>query len=113
MIPVQRIGHATYTTPDLARQAAYYSEVVGFAVTEGARNRAILATRLGHEVLIFEPGTEARCTRLSFQVAPEFDLGDAVVHLSTLGIRSERRSNITPGIAAAVVFADPKGTEIE
>ena len=113
MIPVQRIGHATYTTPDLERLAAYYADVVGFTITEGTRDRAILATRLGHEVIVFETGTAARCTRISFQVAPDIDLSDAIAHLAGLGIRCERRSDITPGIGEAVVFADPKGTEIE
>ncbi|MEA3067083.1 MAG: hypothetical protein QOK41_490 [Sphingomonadales bacterium] len=29
MIAVQRIGHATYETPDLARQLDYYTQVIG------------------------------------------------------------------------------------
>ena len=29
MIPVQRIAHATYETPDLARQIDYYTQVIG------------------------------------------------------------------------------------
>ena len=29
MIQVRRLGHATLTTPDLDRQIAYYTEVVG------------------------------------------------------------------------------------
>lgn len=113
MIPVQRIAHATYTSPDPARQIAYYDEVVGFTVSERSKARTILSTRLGHEVLAIEPGSEARCTRLSFQVAPDYDLDDAIRHFTAQGIACERRSGITPGIAQAAVFTDPKGTEIE
>jgi catechol 2,3-dioxygenase-like lactoylglutathione lyase family enzyme len=113
MIPVQRIGHATYSTPDLDRQVAYYTTVVGFTVSDRSRDRAILSTRLGQEVMVLEQASSARCTGVSFQVATDFDLVDALVHFSKRGIRCERRSDITPGIADAVVFEDPKGTEIE
>jgi catechol 2,3-dioxygenase-like lactoylglutathione lyase family enzyme len=113
MIPVQRIGHATYTSPDPARQVAYYNEVVGFTVSERSPQRAVLSTRLGHEVLVVEPGDRAACTRLSLQIAPDADLDAALAHLAKQGLRPERRSGITPGIRDAVVFTDPKGTEIE
>ena len=46
MIPVQRIGHATYETPDLARQLDYYTQVIGFRLadrsTDHGKDRAIL-----------------------------------------------------------------------
>lgn len=112
MIPVQRIGHATYASPDPARQIAYYTEVVGFTVSERSKDRTVLTTRLGHEVLAIEPGDTARCTRLSFQVAPDYDLADAIAHFGKARIACARRRDITPGIAEAAVFTDPKGTEI-
>ena len=34
MIDVLRVGHATFTTPDLERQVAYYSDVLGLIVTD-------------------------------------------------------------------------------
>src|SRR5262245_4182615 len=112
MIRVQRIGHATYETPDLERQVAYYTDVVGFAVVERSRDRVILATRLGHEVLVLERGSMARCARLSFEIAPG-SLTDVVPQLAELGIAGEHRSGITPAIDDAIVFTDSKGTEIE
>ena len=112
MIPVQRIGHATYETPDLERQVAYYTGVIGLAVTDRTSARAILSSRLGYETLVIERGPSARCVRLSFQTASDFDLNDVEPLLSKIGIKSERRSDITPGIQAATVFVDPKGTEI-
>jgi catechol-2,3-dioxygenase len=52
-----------------------------------------------------------RAARL--QVAPGSDLGELAARLSKAGIKSERRSGITPGIAQAIVFTDPKGTIVE
>jgi catechol 2,3-dioxygenase-like lactoylglutathione lyase family enzyme len=113
MIPVQRIAHATYETPDLARQLAYYTEVVGFHAAHRDNSHAILATRLGQEVLVLVQGSSARLTKLSFQVAPGYDLKDAGAVFAAKGIRVETRKDVTPAIADAAVFGDPKGTEVQ
>jgi catechol 2,3-dioxygenase-like lactoylglutathione lyase family enzyme len=113
MVPVQRIGHATYETSNLDRQVDYYTEVVGFAVADRTPERAILCTRIGEEVLVLERGEVARCARLSFQLAPDLTLNEVAAGLQQHNIRSQRRGSITPAIERAVVFDDPKGTEIE
>jgi catechol-2,3-dioxygenase len=113
MIPVQRIGHATYETPDLARQIDYYVRVIGLRLADRSRDRAILVTRLGEEVLVLESGAAARLSKLSFQLAPQYDLRQVAVQLSPKGIGTELRSDITPAIAQAAVFEDPKGTQVE
>ena len=113
MIQVRRLGHATLTTPDLDRAVDYFSEVVGLSVIERAPKRAFLASRQGLEAIALEPGPPNALARLSFQVAPGSDLSALVRTLAEEGIRSERRSGISPGVADAVVFADPKGTLVE
>src|SRR6202140_4902388 len=113
MIQVKRLGHATFTTPDLERQVGYYSDVLGLRVVERDKNRAFLATRTGLEAIALERGDAVALARLSFQVAPGSDLDAIARALSALGIKSERRSGISPGIAEALVFADIKGTLIE
>lgn len=113
MIPVKRLGHATYVTPDVSRVADYYENIVGFDVVERTETRAIFATAMGQETLVFEAGEGTHCPRLSFGLDPAFDLADAARQLQALGIASEFRSAITPGIAKSLVFTDPKGTLIE
>jgi catechol 2,3-dioxygenase-like lactoylglutathione lyase family enzyme len=113
MIPVQRIGHATYETPDLARQVDYYVEVIGLALADRGPEQAILRTRLGEEALVLERGASARLRKLSFQVAPDYELAQVAAQLGRKGIGSELRRDITPAIAQAAVFEDPKGTQIE
>src|ERR1044072_8362512 len=73
MINVLRVGHATFTTPDLERQGDYYAAVMGLSVTEGDNSRAFLATRTGLEAIALERGDKPELTRLSFQVAPDAD----------------------------------------
>jgi hypothetical protein len=50
--------------------------------------------------------------RVSFQIAPGTDLSDAVKELSRMGFKAERRKDVSPGIAEAVIFEGPKGTPL-
>ena len=90
MIKVLRVGHATFTTPDLERQVAYYSDVLGLIVTERDKNRAFLATRTGLEAIALEQGDKADLTRLSFQVAPDADFSAYARELSEIDRRLHR-----------------------
>ncbi|MGZ3358266.1 MAG: VOC family protein, partial [Xanthobacteraceae bacterium] len=113
MLQVKRIGHATLTTPDLERQLDYYTRVVGLSTVAREKNRAILATKPGQEVIVLEHGDRPAGIRLAFQVAPGSDLGELSARLSKAGLKPEKRSDITPGIPQAIMFADPKGTSVE
>jgi catechol 2,3-dioxygenase-like lactoylglutathione lyase family enzyme len=113
MIAVRRLGHATLTTPDLDRQVAYYTEVVGLTLLDHDKNRAILASKQGLEAIALEPGAPNALSKLSFQVAPGSDLGELARALAKHGVKAERRHGISPGVAEAVAFTDPKGTLIE
>ena len=113
MIQVRRLAHATFSTPDLAKQVDYWTQVMGLTVVERSAGRAILATRLGQEAVILEQGDHADLQRVAFQVAPGDDLGEMAAKLRAEGVACERRSDLTPGVADALVFTDPKGTQIE
>src|SRR5262245_35393757 len=113
MIDVCRLGHATLSTPDLERQVAYYTEIVGLSLIGRDRMRAMLATRQGVEAIALEQGAPNALTRIAFQIAPGSDLAELSRALATLGISSERRSDISPGVREALVFKDPKGTLVE
>jgi catechol-2,3-dioxygenase len=107
------LGHATLSTPDLERQLAYYTEIVGLSLIGRDRTRAVLATRQGVETIALEPGAPNALTRIAFQIAPGSDLAELSRALATLGISSEHRSDISPGVRDALVFKDPKGTLVE
>ncbi len=113
MIKVRRLGHATLTTPDLDRQVAYYTAVVGLTLVERDAKRAFLASKQGLEAIALEGGPPNALSRLAFQVAPGSDLAELARELARHGIKSERRSCISPGVAEAIVFKDPKDTLIE
>ena len=106
------MGHVTFETPDVQRQAAYYSEVMGLQLQSDG-DRAILSTGLGEEAIVFKPGNAARLTNIALQVASDVELSDIGSALQSHGVKPERRSDISPSLGSAMVFTDPKGTEVE
>ena len=113
MIKVRRLGHATISTPDLDGQIDYYGGILGLRVAEKSKDRAILVSKQGFEAIELVKGEKGQLKRLSFQIAPGTDLNDVVKELSKLGIKSEKRSGISPGIAECVTLTDPKGTPVD
>jgi catechol-2,3-dioxygenase len=113
MIEVKRLGHATFATPDLERILDYWTRVIGLTVVERGRDRAFLATKFGEEAIAVEKGNSGNLLKVAFQIAPGNDLGDVCATLAKHGVATEMRSDISPGIAKAVVFTDPKGTQVE
>ncbi len=113
MLQIKRAGHSTLTTPDIERMVDYFTRIVGLSLVARERKRAILATKSGLEAIVLECGATAGAPRLSFQIAPGSDLNAIAARLKKAGIKSERRSDITPGIADVVTFKDPKGTTLE
>jgi catechol 2,3-dioxygenase-like lactoylglutathione lyase family enzyme len=113
MLSAKRLGHVTLTTPDMQRQIEYYTDVIGLSLVDRSAERAVLATRVGQEAVVLEKGEPGVLSRVAFQIAPDSDLDELAAALQKEGVRSERRSGITPGVARAIIFEDPKGTLVE
>jgi catechol 2,3-dioxygenase-like lactoylglutathione lyase family enzyme len=114
MIQVKRLGHATLTTPDIDRQVAYWTQVIGLSVVDKSKDHCILATSIGQECINLERASEAgQLRRVAFQVAPGSDLGELAAKLEAHGVKSEKRKDISPGVRNAIAFRDPKGTLLE
>ena len=108
MLQIKRAGHSTLTTPDIERTIDYFTRIVGLSLAAREKNRAILATKSGLEAIVLERGGAVDAPRLSFQVAPGSDLGEVASRLKKAGMKSERRTDITPGIGEAVDVHRPQ-----
>src|SRR4029078_3431637 len=113
MIKVLRIGHATFETPDLAKAIEHYTQVIGLCVAGREYTRAFLATKIGQLVIELPQGTQTRCSKLSFEVAPDADFADLRRELQKHGVPAEERNDSVPGLPKVLSFKDPKGTTIE
>jgi catechol 2,3-dioxygenase-like lactoylglutathione lyase family enzyme len=113
MIKVCRIGHATFETPDLAKAIDYYTQVAGLALAAREAGRAYFASKLGQLAIELRQAPARRCSKLSFEVAPDADLADLKKNLAGHGVSADLQSDPCPGTPRALSFADPKGTTIE
>ena len=113
MVTAKRIGHATFETPDLARQTEYYTDLLGLTVAAREKDRVFLATKIGQLAIQLNKGERERCLKLSFEVAPNSDFGDVARELAKDGIKSELRNDSAPGVGAVLAFEDNKGTAVE
>src|SRR5689334_6396897 len=98
MIKPRRIGHATFETPDLGKAIEYYTQVNGLLLAEREKNRAFLASKVGQLMVQLDLGEQARCTKLSFEVAPNSDFAALSRALADDGVKSELRNDSVPGI---------------
>src|SRR5262245_12633432 len=113
MIRVKKIAHATYETPDVARQVEYYTDVLGLTVTDSDQNATYLASTIDHHSVVLHKGEHARCARLGFEVGPHDDLGAFQKQTEAHGIKTTRKSDPEPTVAEMITFEDPKGTVME
>jgi catechol 2,3-dioxygenase-like lactoylglutathione lyase family enzyme len=113
MIRVRKIAHAAFETPDLDRQTAYYTDILGLSLVAKDKDAAYLASTLDHHSVVLRRGAEARCTRIAFQLAPDADLDAFERQVAGHGIKTTRKKDPEPSIPELVSFEDPKGTIME
>ena len=113
MIRVRKIAHAGFETPDLDRQTAYYTDILGLALVAKDKDAAYLASTLDHHSVVLRRGAEARCTRIAFQLAPDADLDAFERQVAAHGVKTTRKKDPEPSIPEMVSFEDPKGTIME
>jgi catechol-2,3-dioxygenase len=113
MIRVRKIAHATYETPDLARQTEYYTDILGLTVTAKDRDAVYLAGTLDHHSVVLRQGPAAQCVCLGFQIGADDDLDAFERHIAALGVKTARKRDPEPNVSDAIVLEDPKGTVLE
>ena len=113
MIKAKRIGHATFTTPDIEKQIDYYRNVVGLHVVDREPKRAFLGTNSGQLAVVLKHGTHETCERISFEVSPSVGSAEMSKHLAAFGLKAETRTDSIPGLSQILTFQDLKGTTIE
>ena len=112
MIKVRRIGHASFTTPDVDRQVAYYTDIMGLTLVDETPQAAYLASTIDHHSVVIRHGEAPLCVGLAFQVAPSTDLGEFEKQIKAHGLATQRMKDAEPGIPDMVVFENPAGTKM-
>ncbi len=110
---VRRIGHASFVTPDVSKQVAYYTEVLGLTLVDRTSDAAYLASTLDHHSVVVRHGEAPLCTHLAFQVSPLSDLGEMQKQIAAHGVKVERMRDAEPTISDMLVCENPAGTKMQ
>ena len=113
MIRVRKIAHASYEMPDLEKQAAYYTDILGLNLIAKDKDAVYLANTIDHHSVVLRKGDQAKCTRVGFQIGPNEDLNEFEKQTQAHGVKTSRKKDSEPSISDMLVFEDPKGTVIE
>jgi catechol 2,3-dioxygenase-like lactoylglutathione lyase family enzyme len=113
MIRVHKIAHASYETPDVDKQADYYTDVIGLTLVAKEKDTIFLSSTVDHHAVVLRKGPTAQCARIAFQISPESDLGEFEKQVESHGIKTQRKKDPEPSISELLTFVDPKGTIIE
>src|SRR5262249_61166101 len=70
MIRVRKIAHASYEMPDLEKQTAYYTDILGLNLIAKEKDTVYLANTVDHHSLVLRKGDQPKCTRIGFQIGP-------------------------------------------
>ncbi len=110
---IAKLGYAGFNTPDVEAMLAYYTNVIGLTLVErGSDGTAYLRSVLDHHTIVLYPAKEQGLRHIGLQLGGGQTLQDAATQLRAQGIAVETQSDVQPGIAEQLQFADPEGTAL-
>ena len=110
MLQAAKLGHVALNTPKLEESLAYYTDVLGFTVTEHSNDGAVyLRTDVDHHNIILYPAMESGIHHLALQLGGNTSLREAESQLRDQGIKVTLMTDAQPGIAELLEFTDPEG----
>ena len=98
MIRVRKIAHASYEMPDLDKQAAYYTDILGLNLVAKEKDAVYLANTVDHHSVVLRKGEQAKCTRVGFQIGPQEDLNEFEKQTQKHGVKTARKKDPEPSI---------------
>ena len=99
MIRVRKIAHASYEMPDLDKQAAYYTDILGLNLIGKEKDAVYLANTVDHHSVVLRKGDQAKCTRVGFQIGPQEDLNEFEKQTQKHGVKTARKKDPEPSIS--------------
>jgi catechol-2,3-dioxygenase len=105
-VSVSKLAFYEVHTEDVERLVAYYENALGLVLVDRTSpGRAYLTTGTDHHCVVVQEGSSNGRAGLGFEIAGSLD--GAAERLRDAGVEVERQSDPDPGIARAVVLAEP------
>lgn len=115
MPKVFQLGFVEFSSGDVAKERAYYTEVLGARLTETADDGTVyLSLGTDHHNIALRPARTLQLPTIGYRLNRDVSLADATKLLQSFGLKAEIRSDARPGIAKLVQSAEgPGGYPVE
>ncbi|MDF2119631.1 VOC family protein [Roseiarcaceae bacterium H3SJ34-1] len=110
---VTKIGYLTLETPDLAKQAAYFSDVLGLRLLAKTGSEAFFACEADAISVVLRQGGTARCVALSLEVPGDVSFAEAAKGLTGKGVGSRLKSDAAPETRELLSIDAPEELQID
>ncbi|WP_285766124.1 VOC family protein [Peribacillus sp. SI8-4] len=111
-IRVFRLAYADFLTNNPEDMINYYTNVMGYRVTEKTAGITYLSNGLDHHNIIITPAEKTAIRSYGYQLDGKLSLEEVQDQLQEQGIASKLRKG-KPGIASLIELNDPAGNIIE
>lgn len=114
MLNIFKLGYVEFGTKDIEASSAYYSDIIGFTLTEqGDDGSAYFSSSTDHHNIVLTPSDTAGICRIGFQFKDEMSVKEAADLLNKLDIKTELKTDAKPGVHELLEFTDLDGFVVQ
>lgn len=114
MIKAIRLGFAEFASKDVERMASYYTEAMGYKVTDRSENGSVyLSNGLDHHNIVLTPSDYRGILHYGYQLDNKLSLKEVQEQLKQKGIHSVLKADAKPGIPEYLDLQDPDGNQVQ
>lgn len=114
MLNIFKLGYVDFGVKDLDSMSKYYSEIMGFTLSEHDNDgRAYFSSSIDHHNIVLTPSDKSGIRRFGLQFKNDISINDVSNYLKKLDIKTTLKTDAKSGIHELLEFTDPEGYIVE
>lgn len=114
MLNIFKLGYVDFGVKDLDTMSQYYSETMGFTLSEhGDDGSAYFSSSIDHHNIVLTPSDKSGIRRFGLQFKNDISINDVSNYLKKLDIKTTLKTDAKPGVREILEFTDPEGYVVE
>lgn len=112
-VKVFRFAFADFYSQDPENLKEYYTNTMGYRITEEADGKTYLSNGLDHHNIVITSSNQKGIHRFGYQLDGKLSLDEVQQRLHVQGIQSTIKTDAKPGISKLLELQDPAGNILE
>ncbi|MCR6850454.1 VOC family protein [Bacillus sp. IBL03825] len=114
MVNVFKLGYVNFFVKDLEAMKSYYTNIMGFSLTEQLGDGSIyFSSSTDHHNIILTPSNKSEINQVGLQLKESISIKEAAAQLNKLGISTKFKTDAQPGIKEQLEFMDLDGYVVQ